>query len=370
MSIACPVCYTEYQEGPPDLCMTCGWSMALDLIALDRSSETLKSFKMIDWAKQVWVDNQRIEMRAKQAEIAIADRQNQIDDCYLRIDLLTRLFKKSSVEKEEALKTAEEKKNESIFQLEVEIAQLRQTFQNIEVENQKIQSDLQSQLSHRQTQIKLLKGQSQQLNIEKDRVQKNAHDLEIEIIQLKHLLQNVEIINQQLQNQLDDHQMQIELLQHRIQTIETGSEKLKTTLRQQQNQNRQKQQVLKSTLDLANAQRKEISQREGMAQVQLLQWLQSELFDRFINEIANINNRTEALANINSLQRRRLNQEWQNSPANSFILQLVIDLFSQKQLLQQVSKDELQAGLDKYGAIILVEAILVVLAELKIVRLP
>lgn len=102
-----------------------------------------------------------------------------------------------------------------------------------------------------------------------------------------------------------------------------------------------------------------------MAQVALSQWIQSELFDQFIAEIATVTDPDEALDQIKQLQKKRLNQEWQNLPVHFLILQLVMDLLAKK----PVSKDNLQAVLEDYHAILLVDAILTVRAELKYNRI-
>jgi chromosome segregation ATPase len=387
MLTTCQICHTEYKESLPDLCTVCGWSLSLDLIALNQGSETLKVSKIIDWAKQVWECKEMTDLKAKQAEITIVDRQNQIDDCQSRIDFLQKRLEKSVTERNKDLENAEESKKEHISQLEEKSIQLRHLFESAEVENQKIQSDLQNQLSNSQTQIQMLQEQLQHLNTEKDSTKELVYGLEAEVIQLKHLLQNIEIANQQLQSSLHsqlencqiqtgqlqdwtrrmaekkDRSQQLETeignLQHQIQTIEVDSIQLKTN-----------QQILQAKLDTANKQMKEFIQRDRIAQAGLFQWLQSDLLDRFISEITNITDQAEALNNINYLRQKRLNQEWKNLPVHSHILQIVIDLLAKKKASQEILKDKLQAALEEYHAVILVDAILAVLAELKIMQLP
>ena len=388
MPIRCPICQTTYSETPPNFCTACGWNLS-DHITVNGSLEPGKDSHNIEWAKRVWGRKQAAELRAKQAESAIADRQNQIDDSQSRIELLTRRLERLNVEKNQVLESAKQREEERVFKLETEITQLQQNLQNTVTINDKLQTDLQNQLSDRQEQINLLKRRSQQITSEKEQTQETAHKLEAEILQLQQLLENTKLVNQQnqnnWQNQLSDKEEQIELLQRRLQqvntekeqaqqlgtkvdklqrrlqVIETDNEQLETNLQNQQIQNNN----LQKQLEDAKKQLKELTQRERMAQVALSQWIQSELFDQFIAEIATVTDPDEALDQIKQLQKKRLNKEWQNLPVHFLILQLVVDLLAKK----PVSKDNLQAVLEDYHAILLVDAILTVRAELKYNRI-
>ncbi len=428
MPIICPICQTTDSGIAPAICVTCGWSLSLALNSMD-----------IEWVKQLWGGRQAAELRAKQAENAIADRQNQIDDCQSRIDLFQRRLQRLATDKEEALISARQQEQERVCQLEAKIAQLQQTLQTTEINSRQLQSNLHNQLGILQqvnsekeqaqetarrleteiiqikhslqaaqvsgqqlqadlhNQLGILQQQLQQITTEKEQAQETVRRLETEVLQMKHLLQDAEVSSQQLQadlhNQLDDHQRQVERwqqqlqqvttekaqaletvrkleqekvrqletevgrLKKRLQVVETANEQLETNLRRQQIENSQQHQAL----DNAKEQVRHLAQIEQKAQAALSYWLWSELFDRLITEIKAVTDRTEALNRIKSLQKKRLNQEWQNLPVHSHILQLVIELLERT----QVSREKSQVELEKYHTVILTDAILAVRAELK-----
>lgn len=148
-------------------------------------------------------------------------------------------------------------------------------------------------------------------------------------------------------------------LQSRLQIMENTNKQLEDLLRKQQIQN-DLQQALPSDQHTDAKQVKELR----MARRALGKWLQSELFDRFITEIENITDRSGVLDRIEYIQQKRLNQAWQNLPVHSYILQLVTDFLAQENGAEKISKAKLEAVLDKDDAVILVDAILAVLAEI------
>ncbi len=333
---------------PPNFCTTCGWILGLEPMASDGSSEALKDSKKIDWAKQAWARSQAAELRARQAESATGDRENQIDDLQSRIDLLQRRLERLTLEKEkakdEAVEAARQQERERVGQLKAEIAQLRQTLQRNETESQQLQSELQNQLGERQNKIEGLERRLQQVTAEKDKAQEMARQLE--------------------QEQVRQLETEVSKLQRRLQVVETANGQLETNLQKQQIQNVQndrQQQELQAKLHEAKEQVKHLAQLERMAQTALSQWLQSDLFDRFVAEVESITDRGEALDRIKRLQQKRLNQEWHDRPVYRHLLQLVIDFLEQKG--QQ--KENLQQELENSHAIIVVDAVLAIRAELR-----
>lgn len=147
-------------------------------------------------------------------------------------------------------------------------------------------------------------------------------------------------------------------LQSRLQIMESTNKQLEDNLRKQQIQNNQ-QQALASDHH-GEKQVKELR----MARRALGKWLHSELFDRFIAEIENITDRAGVLDRIEYIQQKRLNQAWQNLPVHFYILQLIADFLARENGAEKISKEKLEAVLDEYDAVILVDAILAVLAEI------
>lgn len=157
---------------------------------------------------------------------------------------------------------------------------------------------------------------------------------------------------QQLEAEVSD-------LQSRLQIMENTNKQLEDLLRKQQIQN-DLQQALPSDQHTDAKQVKELR----MARRALGKWLQSELFDRFIAEIENITDRSGVLDRIEYMQQKRLNQAWQSLPVHSYILQLVTEFLKQEDGAEKISKEKLEAVLEKYDAAILVDAVLAVLAEM------
>jgi hypothetical protein len=150
---------------------------------------------------------------------------------------------------------------------------------------------------------------------------------------------------QQLEAEVSD-------LQSRLQVMASTNKQLEDRLKEQQ--------ALPSDRHQGAKQVKELR----MARRALGKWLQSELFDRFIAEIEDITDRAGVLDRIEYIQQKRLNQAWQNLPVHSYILQLVTDFLKQENGAEKISKEKLEAVLHEYDAVILVDAILAVLAEI------
>jgi len=289
-----------------------------------------------------------------QGQSAVVDRENKIEDLESRIDLLQRRLERLTLEKEQDLEAARQQERERIAQetirpLEVEIAQLKQLLQQAEATSQELQIELQNQLDDRQRQMELWQRRLSQVTAEKD--------------------QALEIARQQELDRVGQLEAEVRKLQGRLQVAQSGNEQLEANLQKQQIQNDRQRQALQAQLQEAHEQVKHLTQRERMAQAALSQWIQSDLWDGFIDEVESITDRREAVAGIQRLQQKRLNQEWHDRPVRCHLLQLAIDLLKQEPGQEKEKLAKHKGELEEYDSIVVADAVIAVRAELRYNRL-
>ncbi len=347
MKSNCPVCENPSQDSQSRFCTACGWVFSSHFDRGESSIDCLEKERlMTNWAKQIWERNQKAELRLEQAKTTIADQKNQIDDRQDEINLLRKRLERLTLEKEQTLKNAIEQHRERVNQLENTINQLQQGLKTAEKTSRQLLEELQNQLNERQAKIEELQQQSKQLIREKEQAEK---------------------LNQQLEQQrLPELQSELNQLKDRLTTLETANEKLENRLQKQQISHSQQQQNLQTQLKTAHEQIEHLTRQQRTAKVALSQWLQLELLEQFVNEIESIVNRQEALENIQRLQQKRLNEEWQNFPVHRHILQLIVNSLEQN---HQQFRENLEPELETFEVIEIADAILAIRAEFKFHRI-
>lgn len=91
-------------------------------------------------------------------------------------------------------------------------------------------------------------------------------------------------------------------------------------------------------------------------------WLDSDLLGGFVSKLISVRFKEKALSEIKKLQ-PKLKEQWNRYPARLEILQFTIEFL--KDNLNQQQEEKLQLIVDKYDAVVLVDGILAVEAELK-----
>ena len=199
----------------------------------------------------------------------------------------------------------------------------------------------------------------------------------------------LQIQAESLERERSDRQEQIDLLQRRLAQVSSDrdaaksqleqiereglpqakqeAEKLRQKIRQVEDQlyevERAKK-VLKDQLNQADRTKKLLQERDRTAKT-ALSWLFNNLAERFAEELASISNRGEAIAKIQNLHSKRLNQDWADQPHRLEFIKTLPNLlgFSYEKQLDKIKESLRQLGDD--DPIIGADALLSVRAELK-----
>ncbi len=185
----------------------------------------------------------------------------------------------------------------------------------------------------------------------------------------------LQIQSESLERERSDRQEQIDLLQRRLAQVSSDLDSAKSRLeqiereglpqaKQEAQQLRQKIQQVEVELYKAERVKKLLQERDRTAKT-ALSWLFNNLAERFAEELASISNRGEAIAKIQDLHSKRLNQDWADQPHRLEFIKTLPTLlgFSYEKQLDKIKESLRQLG--DNDPIIGADALLSVRAELK-----